>query len=65
MECMSQRDYIEYGTSRNLTFVVPAKVSICDPKAGPIEREEIARADRIDLLVSRKERSERQNFKGY
>ena len=56
----SQRDYYEYGTIRNLTFVVPAERSIVDPKAGPIEREEMRRADRIDLECARRQRNERR-----
>lgn len=64
MQNFSQRDFYEYGTIRNLTFVVPATGSI-DPKAGPIEREEMRRADQIDILVTRQEKNERRNFKGY
>ena len=64
MQNFSQRDFYEYGTIRNLTFVVPATGSI-DPKAGPVEREEMRRADQIDILVARQEKNERRNFKGY
>ena len=61
----SDRDYAEYGVIRNISFVVPVKGSYVDPKAGPIEREEMRRADRVDLEVARQERKERRNFKGY
>ena len=62
---LSQRDYYEYGTIRNITFVVPVEGSMVDPKAGPAEREEMKRADQIDLAVARKQKNERRNFKGY
>ena len=62
---MSQRDCMEYGTIRNISFTVPVKRSYVDPKAGPIEREEMRRADKIDFEVARHEKNERRNFKGY
>ena len=62
---LSQRDYMEYGTIRNITFVVPARRSMVDPKAGPIERAEMMRADKIDLECARQQKNERRNFKGY
>lgn len=63
--CMSQRDYVEYGTIRNMTFVVPVSGSLCDPNAGPVERAEMRRCDKIDLEVTRRQKNERRNFKGY
>ena len=62
---MSQRDYFEYGTIRNITFVVPVERSYVDPKAGPAERMEMMRADQIDLKVARQQKNERKPFKGY
>ena len=61
----SDRDYYEYGTIRNITFVVPVEGSYVDPKAGPRERAEMKRADQIDLNVARRQKNERRNFKGY
>ena len=61
----SQRDYYEYGTIRNISFVVPVEGSYIDPKAGPAERAEMKRADQIDLKVARQNRNERRPFKGY
>ena len=61
----SQRDYYEYGTIRNISFVVPVEGSYIDPKAGPAERAEMKRADQIDLEVARQQKNERRNFKGY
>ena len=65
MSVMSQRDYYEYGTIRNLTIVVPVMGSMIDSKMGPIEREEMHRADQIDLRCARRQRNERRPFKGY
>ena len=58
---LSQRDYYEYGTIRNMTFVVPVEGSYVDPNAGPVERAEMKRADRIDLEVVRRQKNERRN----
>ena len=57
---LSQRDYYEYGAIRNITIVVPVEGSMVDPNAGPIERAEMARADKIELECARRKKQERR-----
>lgn len=61
----SQRDYYEYGTIRNISIMVPFEGSMIDPNMGPVEKEEMMRANKIDIEVAQKHKKEKRNFKGY
>ena len=59
---------IDLGSRRNLYSEVPRVRSInkdAYKNLGPIEREEVLRADKIDYMCEERQRKERRNFKGY